>query len=403
MEMQKNNRKEMIGILALSLILVSTYSVSACLPEMLKFYSGYSRASVEMLVSIPSTAMVVMIALSPAISKRIRERVIICTGLCLIGIAGSVPFFVTEYPVVLISRILLGVGIGLVNTRAVSLIGERFEGEQKVRLMGVRMSMEGLGQAGMTYTAGLLLLFGWNRAFLVYLAAFLILLIYLLFVKENSGNNRRKNDTKAELAAGVNAADKKTPVHTRRITAKEWKKILCFVFLNGFSISANSVISLRIPNLIVNMNFGSASDSATVLTLSIIAGFAGGLVFGKMMEILKKHALTVFFGMTAAGYLLIASCVNLTVVTIGALLCGFFIPSILSYGFHFVSECAPTGTLDTANAAALVGCNLGASLAPMILRGIDGINDAAITCFVCYAVMILGLALLNRLTHVFEG
>lgn len=397
MNSKKQNKREVIGILSLSLILVSTFSVSACLPDMLKFYSSYSRASVEMLVSIPSMVMVVMIAISPVIGKLVHERIIICTGLVLIGVAGVIPVFVTDFSIVMISRILLGTGIGLVNTRAVSLIGERFEGKQKVRLMGIRLSMEGLGQAAMTYIAGLLLVSGWNRAFLVYVAAFFILITYLAFVRDEK--------TEEEKPTGYGAAsdsETESTASARRITAKEWKKILCFVFLNGLAVSTTTVISLRVPNLIVDMNFGSASDGATVLTLSIIAGFAGGMVFGKMMDFLKRHALTFFFAMVVVGLGMIAVCANLVMIAAGAVLCGFFLPSILSYGFHFVSECAPKGALDTVNAATLVGCNLGASLTPLLLSGVDRIHESMVTCFVFYAIVLLALLVMNKLTHMFS-
>ena len=397
MNSKKKNTREVVGILSLSLILVSTFSVSACLPDMLKYYSGYSRASVEMLVSIPSMVMVVMIALSPIIGRLVHERIIICTGLVLIGIAGVIPFFVTEFPVVMISRMLLGAGIGLVNTRAVSLIGERFDGKQKVKLMGIRLSMEGLGQAAMTYIAGLLLVSGWNRAFLVYVAAFFILITYLAFVRDEQIDGKHPSSHAVDSGSVAVRADS-----AHKISAKEWKKVLCFVFLNGLAVSTTTVISLRVPNLIVDMNFGSASDSATVLTLSIIAGFGGGMVFGKMMDFLKQHALTFFFAMVVAGLCMIAACANLVMIAAGAVLCGFFLPSILSYGFHFVSECAPKGALDTVNAATLVGCNLGASLTPVFLSGIDRIHDAMVTCFVFYAVVLLVLLIVNKVTRLFS-
>lgn len=397
MREKKQNTREVVGILSLSLILVSTFSVSACLPDMLKYYSGYSRASVEMLVSIPSMVMVVMIAISPFIGKLVHERIIICTGLVLIGIAGVVPFFVTEFPIVMISRMLLGAGIGLVNTRAVSLIGERFEGKQKVRLMGIRLSMESLGQAAMTYIAGLLLVSGWNRAFLVYIAAFFILIIYLSFVRDE---RKGENQPSGHVVASDTGAECEAPA--QRISAKEWKKILCFVFLNGLSVSTTTLISLRVPNLIVDMGFGSASDGATVLTLSIIAGFLGGMAFGKLMDCLKQHSLTFFFAMVVAGLGLIAVCANLVTVAVGAILCGFFVPTMLSYGFHVVSECAPKGALDTVNAATLVGCNLGASLTPVFLSGIDRIHESMVTCFVFYALVILTLLIVNKMTHIFS-
>lgn len=378
----KKNIKEIIGVLSLSLILVSTFSVSACLPEMLKFYKDYSRSSIENLISIPAMAMVVMIILSPIICKWIDERIVICTGLVMIGTAGCVPFFITSFPIVFATRILLGLGIGLVNTRAVSLVGERFSGEQRMKLMGIRMSMESLGQAAMTFVAGLLLAIAWNRAFLVYLAAFLILVVYLLFVPGE----------KAVSETVANSGEKKV---SHKLSGKEWIRIMGFVLLNGTAVSASTVLSLRVPNLIVDTGIGTATGGATVLSISVIAGFFGGLAFGKLMEILKKLALPVFAVMLFAGLIIILVSGNIVILTVGAAICGFFITEVLSYGFQVLSESTPKESLDIANAAALVGCNLGSSLTPLFLQGIDRINGQMTTCFWFYGILVIGVALLN--------
>ena len=86
--MQKRNYMEIIGILALSLILTSALAVSSCLPEMLQAFPNHSRSSVELLMSVPAFSMMLMIASSPVILKFFNERAMITTGLFIYGIAG---------------------------------------------------------------------------------------------------------------------------------------------------------------------------------------------------------------------------------------------------------------------------------------------------------------------------
>ena len=68
------------------------------------------------------------------------------------------------------------------NTRAVSMIGERFEGARRARLLGFRQSAETIGQTFMTLVAGQLLILSWKSSFLVYTFSFLVLILYLAFV-----------------------------------------------------------------------------------------------------------------------------------------------------------------------------------------------------------------------------
>lgn len=102
---------------------------------MIENFSGYSRSSIEFLISTPSIAMTVMKALSSFISRVLSDRLTIVVGLIVAGIGGIMPFF-AEYTVVLVVRIIIGTGFGLINTRAISIIGERFTGEQRAKLLG---------------------------------------------------------------------------------------------------------------------------------------------------------------------------------------------------------------------------------------------------------------------------
>lgn len=103
-------------------------------------------------------------------------------GLLLLSVSGMVPVFVQEYPVVLASRIFLGIGIGLINAKAISIFSEYYEGREKAALLGYRGSAEVLGSAVMTLVAGKLVLIRWNLAFWVYALGFVIVLLYLVWV-----------------------------------------------------------------------------------------------------------------------------------------------------------------------------------------------------------------------------
>lgn len=377
--MKKENYKEMAGILSLSLLLTSAFSISGCLPEMLKIFNGYSRSNVEFLISVPTVAVVIMIALSPMISRTINERLLISSGLILIGIAGVIPFFWPSYSVLLVTRILLGIGLGLINTRAVSLIGERYSGDRKARLIGIRNSMETLGQAALTFLAGQLLFFGWNYAFLIYVSAFAILIIYLMFVPSEEKKEKEGKD-KAEGTA-------------HRMKRADWMKILRYLFLGGLMVSASSVNSLRIPTLIVETNMGMAADGSTILSISVLAGFLGGFAFGGLVEKLKRFALPSFLLMTAAGMLMISFSDRLWMVALGAVISGFFNTTSISYGFNMVSESVPKEALNTVNAAVLIGCNLGSSVTPFFLQAVSKVNDSLSAGFFVYAVLLLLAAL----------
>lgn len=165
-----------IALLSLSLILTSAFSVSIVLPSLLQITG--------------------MIVLNAWLSRYMKDRPMIVGGLLLLSVSGMVPVFVQKYPVILVSRVFLGIGIGLINAKAISIFSEYYEGEEKAALLGYRGSAEVLGSAVMTLMAGRLLLIRWNLAFLVYALGFVIVLLYLVWVP---GSMKKGQDESVKL------------------------------------------------------------------------------------------------------------------------------------------------------------------------------------------------------------
>ena len=160
---------EKMSLLGLSLLLISAFSISTALPPMLDYYSPtFSAAQVELLVSVPSFSVVAMLLLNSFIDKWLSDRQLIVTGLLLLSSAGIFPFFVQAYPLVLLSRIAFGMGIGLINAKAIAIISQRYQGKERVQMLGIRGSMELIGGASCSLLVGQLLKIHWTFAFLIY-------------------------------------------------------------------------------------------------------------------------------------------------------------------------------------------------------------------------------------------
>ena len=387
--MKKTNYLEMLGVLSLSLILTSAYSVSACLPEMLEQFSSYSRSSVELLLSVPSFAMVVMIALSSVISRFIPERVMIGVGLALFGTAGIVPVFVQSYPVMFAARICLGIGTGLINSKAITVIGERYSGALQQKLQGIRCSMETLGQATLTLVAGQLLVFGWNYSFFIYAIAFLILFMYLAFVPARKGS---EEETVGKGGSIKKENGKETP--TEKVSVKTWLSIVKFAALGFLMISTNVANSLRVPTYVVEKGIGTAAQGSLILSCSVFAVFISGLFYGFLVEKLKKAVLPVALACASVGLFTMYMADSLIVMGIGACICGAFVTICISYMFSRLPEALPIHVLNTGNSIVLIGCNLGSSTAPFVLQGVSMINPSLRMGFLAYGTVYLILAIL---------
>lgn len=360
---------EKITLLSLSLMLTSTFAVSTALPAMLGFFQGYGQEQVEMLISVPSLAITVMILMNTWFARYIKESVMITAGLVLLTVNGIVPVFFQNYSVVLISRILFGFGIGLINARAITMISERYEGNEKSVLLGYRGSAEVLGNAVMTLVVGRLLLIKWNYAFWVYAFGLVILFLYWIFIPEKNLKSRQEHTSQKK----------------RSFTKKERMITAWYTVLAGIVICINASNSLRIPMVVLERKFGTETDASVILSIMMVVGIFAGVCFGKLAVKCRERLITYGLFLLGAGLLIMNFAGNIVVIGIGAVVAGFFYVISLTCIFNGLSDQLPQELGNTATSVVLLGCNLGAACSPIVLKAISTVSDGAGAHFVVYA------------------
>ena len=376
---------EKMSLLGLSLLLISAFSISTALPPMLDYYSPtYNASQVELLVSVPSFSVVAMLLLNPFVDKWLNDRQLIMTGLILLSSAGIFPFFVQWYPLVLLSRLVFGMGIGFINAKAISIISQRYQGKERIQMLGIRGSVELIGGASCSLLVGQLLKIHWTLAFLIYGFGFIILAMYLLFVPP------MEQIEKKEIQKSKQGLNK-----------KDFAMILGMALLSGFVICINSSISLRVPLFQVDGKTIVGGESALVLSLEQRIGIAAGLSFASLLAHIKNRLLPMALLCLSICLFGIALANNLLTLILSSVGVGFFYSIILTFIFHRLSECIARNLLNKATAYVLLGCNLGSAVSPYVLKLLALVSSSFSWIFLAYAIvsflLFLGFLLNSRM------
>ena len=376
---------EKMSLLGLSLLLISAFSISTALPPMLDYYSPtYNASQVELLVSVPSFSVVAMLLLNPFVDKWLNDRQLIMTGLILLSSAGIFPFFVQWYPLVLLSRLVFGMGIGFINAKAISIISQRYQGKERIQMLGIRGSVELIGGASCSLLVGQLLKIHWTLAFLIYGFGFIILAMYLLFVPP------MEQIEKKEIQKSKQGLNK-----------KDFARILGMALLSGCVICINSSISLRVPLFQVDGKTIVGGESALVLSLEQGIGIAAGLSFASLLAHIKNRLLPMALLCLSICLFGIALANNLLTLILSSVGVGFFYSIILTFIFHRLSECIARNLLNKATAYVLLGCNLGSAVSPYVLKLLALVSSSFSWIFLAYAIvsflLFLGFLLNSRM------
>lgn len=345
-----NNQKNLLqkgAILSISLMLTSSQAINGVIPQM-KQSLGISQSQSELLGTAPSITVILFILLSSYFAKRIGMKKTIILGLLLAGIGGIIPVFTATFQTVLISRVILGAGLGVYNSLAVTYISSLYSGNTRATLLGIRNSMEALGQTILIFLAGVLVNINWTASFLVYAIAFPVALLFALKVPEIRDENSDipENHVKEKMNPMVFA-------------------LVLFAILLVMNSIAISVRFASIATEIKGVNFNASNYLALMPILGILAGF----MFGPINKWIGKGTLylgIIFF--IISNLLIAVSNGNMTF-----LLTGLFLSSITgSWCFPFIfsnlDKVTTKNTINFATSLIFIGCNIGNFIAPIAMQ-----------------------------------
>lgn len=372
MKSNTNNLLTKFAVLAVSLMLCSAQAINGVIPQM-KEALGISQVQVEMLSTIPAITVIICIFVSSFVAKKIGLKKTVNLGLFLAGIGGMLPMFVSSFELIFLGRIILGAGLGLFNSLAVTLINRIYTGEVEATLLGIRNSMESIGQSILTAVAGILLNIGWHYSFAVYLFAFPLMILFSFVVPDVDDTDEEKVTKKEKMNPFV------------------YLMVLFAILLvcNGISIS------VRFPSIATEI-LGNKFNASNYLALMPIIGIIAGFAFGKVYKLFGTATLYIGLLALAISNILIGfSNGNFTILLIGVLFSG--IPSTWCFPFIFTTlgKITTKSTQALANSLIFVGCNIGGFLVPFVMEGMQILSgsDALTAPFPIYAGILVAIFL----------
>lgn len=141
---------------------------------MVKTFSSTPLYIIELITTIPSLFQMLAIMFGRFIAKNIDYKNNIPLGIVLFGTGGVFPIFIQEIILILLSRAVFGIGVGLISSSLFTLIISFFDGETRSTMIGMQGSIGGLGSLVATFIFGQLLICGWSYSFITYFVSFIL-------------------------------------------------------------------------------------------------------------------------------------------------------------------------------------------------------------------------------------
>lgn len=346
-----------IALLSLNVVEQSAGVITATIPGMAKTFSNESLVSIEMITTIVSIFVTIFISLSGAVVKYIGQKNTAIMGLVIATIFSIIPAFSNNFSIIMFSRAMLGVGIGLANPLAISMIGLFFHGNQRLVLLGWRSAIAGIGSAIMTYLAGKLIIFDWHSAYFVYLLFIPTLILFVLFVPNTRNESKDVKDIGSTDYISENDTINKEKVSVLILILS--LSILIFLVLANLM-----VVAVKIPTYFVENKIGTVSQASTAWSIVNFSTVIGGFIFSSLYNKMKRYVLPFGLFLGGLGIIMLSNLSSIMLIYFFCILSGIGMSLIIPYVFNRIIEVSSKKKLQLFTSIALVGSNLGSFLSP---------------------------------------
>lgn len=333
-------------LFASMLVLMGGAAVAPALHELSAEFSTYSDTIVRMIVTLPALAVACTGFFIGGITDRIGRKKTLCISLLLFVIAGVSGYFLPSLPMILVSRIILGFGIGGILTSTTALIAEYYPGSNRAKILGYQAAAFGIGGLILETSGGILTEIGGGRTpFLLYLIG-IVILIGVIFTIREPVHEPYEHKTGG---AGLNK-----PI----------------VFLAFLLILLTEMIYFITPTYMASLaaDFGlTASYAGFLIGLGGLVSAIPGLIYGRfIIRHLSRNA-TIFlaFLCMAVGMILLGTTPVFVLLLLGTALQGFGIGVMMPALPTWIASVTNPVSMGLAMGIYAIGMNLGQFLAPI--------------------------------------
>jgi MFS family permease len=226
------------------------------------FNQGDGILSAQFVVTMAPIGMAVMGPFAGAIIKRVGIRRTVFVGLTLALIAGSCQLWVDSLPLLLASRLVLGCSLLCADVALSTILGARYAGSARARLMGFRQAVSSVGTVGTMLLSGWLVqTYGWRAP--AWMFSLLLVSLVLSLIAFNKPVEQIDNEAQARAL--------------ERFSAWDLWPIYALSFVTSM---AHTMPSFQLPFLLKENGVTSAILVSRVPSLSAFIGIMAALCFG---------------------------------------------------------------------------------------------------------------------------
>lgn len=327
-------------LLSAMLTLMGGAAVAPALPLISAVFPNDPVYLISMIITLPSLAVACTGYLIGIACDKFGRRSVLLFSLAVFALAGSAGFYLNSLWVILLSRVILGIGIAGLMTATTALITEYYTGASRARVLGYQSAAMGLGMLILETCGGSLAEISWREPFLIYLIAFVILIGVFFTIQEPN------REPRASL---------------RDFSVKLDMVALSPVYLSiFFGMMIIFLMPTRLPYLVSGLGNVSSTVTGLLLGLIGISSALSGIFYGRIaIRMPRMKVMFLCFLLIGLGCSLLGFATSVIAVAVAVAFSGFGQGALIPTIMNWLTDKAPVQAMGKAMGIFSMFLNLG--------------------------------------------
>ncbi len=358
-----------LTVIGISFLQGLQFAPAPVLDKIQQHFPDVDPSLVKSLVTAPSfVGMFFALACGMMVTRITKKNLLLIS--CIVAVVtGLLPLTTNSFPLLFGCRIVYGFSLGLATALNTAVVAEWFEGEARVRAMGVQAASVGTGMLIAQGGAGILGANAFSNSYFINLIGVLCFLLIFFFLPD-TGKAVQSEGNKIRING--------------RVVIIAVLGLLEYMFLMSYSTNIAGHLSGKLA--------GDTVAAGNLTSIFSIAQIIIGFLLAYITRITKKATLTVAMTSFVLGdILLIGFPASFPMLCIASVLVGFsqgiFIPTAM------VEEANAVPPIAAAMASGVFTCGacIGQVLSPFLLDGVSGAVFGEVTTKGVYTVAAIGM------------
>lgn len=361
-----------IGILALFCCMSEFAILTPSIAAFSQHFVGTDVTTIMFANSVTGILSVPVSIFMGGILHKVGFKPAALVGILVMSLGGAFPFLMpetTNYLFVIFSRVIVGIGLGIMFPVGNATIIAFFDGEKRSRLLGFGITIQFIFNLLYTTIAGYLTEIGWNYSFLAYLIGLIPFFIALFLMPEAKWIVRAKESD--EPALDKNAPKEPVP---HAIWGYALFALACWTCVVTVQVVTSTVLDAR--------QLAGPSEAALVINCCGVGTILCGLIFPYLVRAFKTRLFGISALIAVVGIIPCWFASNVFVYAIGVFLLGFGGSAFFTAAQNATGNLAPKTRVPFVSGIMTSMMNLGPFIGPYIysasMMGMPSMGNDAI-------------------------